>query len=80
MAGKTIVFEERPGTAHYSITEINALFADVALILNAKVDARDPTLIANLFANGSPVINLGRAVDAGDIVPFGQLQELLGAV
>lgn len=80
MAGLTIEFTEKPGTVHYTLSEINTLFADIATVLNAKLDQRDPTLTANLIANGVRVINVGRAVDAGDIVPYGQLQELAGVV
>lgn len=76
MAGLTITFTEKPGDTHYTLAEINQLFADIAAVLNAKLDVRDPVAMANLVLNGHRVINLGDGVDGTDAITYRQFLEL----
>ncbi len=78
MAGSTIEFTQRASGTFFTIAEINQLFADIATVLNQKLDVRTPAMTANLQANGQRVINVADAVDPDDLINFGQLKQLLG--
>jgi hypothetical protein len=72
----TISFTAKPSAAYYTVDEINALFASIAVVLNGKVDAEAPALVDNLNIGGAAVLNLGEAVDDTDALTLGQLQAM----
>lgn len=63
----TFTFTPRPTDRHYTVAELNALFAAIAAALGGKVDVRGDTLTSDLRIVGS-VINVPIATQAGDIV------------
>lgn len=78
MSGATIVFTQKPAGRYYTLDEINDLFANIATVLNQKLDVRAPASTANTFINGQRIINLAPATDPDDVPTLGQLKQLLG--
>lgn len=63
-----------------AIAEINALFQDIATVLNGKLDRTSGTLSTDLNAGGQPIINLPYATEDDELVPLKQFIELGGSV
>lgn len=62
------------------LAEINALFQDIATVLNGKLDRVGGVLGSDLHAGGQPIINLPYAVEDDEPVPLKQFLELGGTV
>jgi len=76
MAGKTITTPKKTNGV-FTIDEINALFTEIATVLNAKLDLDGAVVSTENFDCGTKqVINVADAVDDNDAVPLRQLQEL----
>ena len=63
---------------YYSLSQLNDLFAQLAALLNSKLDSRGPLANGNILLNGKRIINLAPAKNPEDIVTLGQLKAHLG--
>ncbi len=64
----TITFTPRTPTQFYTITEINALFAQIKAVLDNKLDVRGDIIGSDLLCVNTSIINVGTPTNAGDLL------------
>ncbi len=63
----TITYVERGTDYYFTLSEINALFTQVATVLNAKLDVRGDTVGADIRGVNVTIINVPEPETSGDL-------------
>ncbi len=63
----TVAYTPLTDAQYLTLTQINALFTNIATVLNAKLDVRGDTVGATLVCVDSSIINVPEPVATGDL-------------
>lgn len=76
----TIEFEEKVDGEYYTLAELNALFTQIATVVNSKLDIDSAVLTGDAEFELSPlVINLAEGVEDTDAITVAQARAMFSA-
>lgn len=75
----TITFTAKGADQHYTIAELNTLFAQIKTVVDAKLDVRGDTVGSNLLLTNGAVINVPDPAVEGDLLNYAGVQTTVPA-
>lgn len=64
----TISFTPKSDDAYFTVAEVNAMFASIKALLDAKLDVRGTTILGDILVRSGSVINIPVPAASGDLL------------